>query len=106
MWRCNTGCPVDTRCLQTILKAGVNAGGDAHKIFRDFGIQVKGVTELMSHNVVQAETIRRSRSLASRLLSLSRNGYSPVVIPVKRVPVVFVRWMCHGRYAAVTPEES
>ncbi len=51
---------------QGILKAGVCARTDAHKVARDFGVTVEGVAELTDHPVVRAQEGLQSRSLASK----------------------------------------
>lgn len=51
--------------LQGIVKAGVCAHTDAHKIARDFGVTVEGVAELTDHPIVRTQEGLQSRSLAS-----------------------------------------
>lgn len=53
--------------LQTIFKAGVCARGDAHKVSKDFDIEVQGIAELTDHPIVRADQALLSRSLASKL---------------------------------------
>lgn len=50
---------------QGIAKAGVCARADAHKVGRDFDIELQGIEELTDHPVVRADETIVSRSLAS-----------------------------------------
>ena len=47
------------------MKAGVCARADAHKVGRDFDIELQGIEELTDHPVVRADDTLVSRSLAS-----------------------------------------
>ena len=57
-------------CWQDIVKAGVCARADAHKVGRDFDMELQGIEELTDHPVVRADDVIVSRSLASNLFLL------------------------------------